>query len=128
MSYLLLLTENVSYKPSLSIGTLSTLAEKRELWDYYKAISFRHIVKEILQCWPITEEYEDVISLNPVIWIKNGVEYLTVCLDRDRIDLTNAQLVSERDDIALAGVPIFGTIVDDPVAWAAANGYSPLEG
>ena len=127
MSYILLLTENVSYRPILTKGVISTLAEKAAVWNYYKAMSFRHIVRDIFQCWPITGEYDEAVSLNPVIWIKAGVEYLVVCLDRARVELTTTQLLSERADIELAGVPMIGTIVEDPVAWAAKNGYVPKE-
>ena len=127
MSYILLLTENVSTRPTLTKGVLSTLQEKAEVWNYYKAIFFRYIVRDILQCWPITDEYEDTVSLNPVIWVKNGQEYLVVCLDRDRVDLTVPQLVSERDAMFAAGVPMVAQIVEDPVVWAANKGYVPKE-
>ena len=43
-------------------------------------------IKTIMDQWPITGSYEQVIDLNNPVWKKSGQDYHVISLDAERID------------------------------------------
>jgi len=126
MTYIVISLQYWDSVPGLVQGEVATAGKKLALWNYYRAQAFRRTFRDILQCWPMTGDFVDVIEELGPVYIKtsNGTTWTVYCLDMSRISLTVPQLVSEQDQITLAGVPFDSFISTDPVADLISRGYT----
>jgi len=123
-NYILLTLPDVPDKPLMVPGVLANPAQRTRIWGYYQALAHRQVMKDVIFAWQIVGEYTSVIDeLRLAKYVKAGADFVAAAIDRDRVGLTTAQLVAERDALIALGVPLTAVFTTDPLLWLSANGY-----